>query len=92
MDLLVRAAGGCVILDYKTDRFRPGEEGRTSERYWPQLGLYALAAQACGLVGEEVELALFFVRAGAIVRRRMDAALAGHVGELIARSLAEPGP
>ena len=92
MDLLVRSERGCLILDYKTDRFRPGEEGRVAERYWPQLGLYALAAQAGGLVGEWVELALFFVRAGCIVRRPMDAALVRLVAELVARNLAGPGP
>ena len=86
MDLLVRSEAGCVILDYKTDRFGPGEEGPVAERYWPQLGLYALAAQASGLVGADIELALFFVRAGRIVRRKMDDALAGQVAGLAARN------
>jgi ATP-dependent helicase/nuclease subunit A len=88
MDLLVRAGGGCVVLDYKTDSFASGEQGRTAERYWPQLGLYGLAAQACGLARGQVELALFFVRAGVIVRRPLDEALAGRVRELAGG----PGP
>ncbi len=87
MDLLVRTDRGCVILDYKTDRFAPGGQDAAAERYWPQLGLYGLAARACGLAGEGVELALFFVRAGVIVRRPLDEALAARVRELAARGL-----
>ena len=81
MDLLVRAQGRCVVLDYKTDRFGPGGQDLAAERYWPQLGLYGLAARACGLAKGEVELALFFVRAGAIARRLLDEALAARVRE-----------
>ncbi len=93
MDLVVQADNRCVILDYKTDRFGPGGQERAAERYWPQLGLYGVAARACGLAGEEVELALFFVRAGVIVRRPLDEALAARVRELAARGLPdEAGP
>jgi len=91
MDLLVRAAGRCVVLDYKTDRFGAGGQGRVAGRYWPQLGLYGLAARACGLAPGEVELALFFVRAGAIVRRPLDEALAAGVRRLAAEGAADEG-
>jgi len=90
MDLLVRCGKRCVILDYKTDRYAPDEQDGVAGRYWPQLGLYGLAAQACGLAGEQVELALFFVRAGCIVRRPLDAALTAQVAGLIREQLSRP--
>ncbi len=87
IDLLVRGAGRTTILDYKTDRFAQAGRAAVEARYWPQLALYALAAQACGAAAQEAELALFFVRTGAISRRRMDAELTDAVRALVARQL-----
>ncbi len=87
IDLLVRDGERATILDYKTDRFAERGRPAVEARYWPQLALYALAAQACGTAGAEVELALFFVRSGRISRRRMDPDLTDAVGALVARQL-----
>ncbi|NIO12624.1 MAG: hypothetical protein GTO31_01860, partial [Xanthomonadales bacterium] len=68
---------GTVILDYKTDRLvRP-------ERYWPQLGLYGMAARACGLAGGAVELVLFYVRAGELHSRPLDEEVIAEVAEAV---------
>lgn len=72
MDLLIRRGRRTTILDYKTDRFDPTGREAVEGRYWLQLALYALVAQACGHAGREVELALFFVRPGTISRRDLD--------------------
>jgi len=87
IDLLLSGPAGTVVLDYKTDRFRPDERRAVAERYWPQLALYALAARACGRAEGETELALFFVRTGAIVRRRLDEALLDAVAGRLAGML-----
>lgn len=81
IDLLVRAGRRTLVLDYKTDR--------TPEpaRYWPQVALYALAGQAAGQAGREVELVLFFVRQREIHRRVLDDEARSHVNELVERSL-----
>jgi len=81
IDLLVRRGERTVVLDYKSDR--------TPEpaRYWPQVALYALAAQAAGRAGSDVELVLFFVRQGELHRRPLDDGLRAEVAELVARSL-----
>ncbi len=67
IDLLASRRGRAVILDYKTDRaLQPA-------RYWPQIALYALAAQAAGRIIEgDVELVLFFVRQGEFCTRSLD--------------------
>jgi ATP-dependent exoDNAse (exonuclease V) beta subunit len=86
IDLLARNGSRTVILDYKTDR------SPAPERYWPQVGLYGLAARACGYAGEDVELALFFVRDGTLHRRRLDAELTRTVAGLAADlASGEPG-
>ncbi len=81
IDLVVSRPGSTLVLDYKTDR--SVEEGR----YWPQLALYALAARACGGAEGELDLALFFVRQGVILRRSLDDGL---VAEVAARVAADP--
>ncbi len=83
IDLLVRRGEATVVLDYKTDRFEAAGGAAVEERYWPQLALYGLAARACGLAGRELELALYFVRAGRISRRPLDEGLLADVGELL---------
>ncbi|NLW50401.1 MAG: UvrD-helicase domain-containing protein [Candidatus Brocadiaceae bacterium] len=75
IDLLLSGPGRTVIVDYKTDRVPPGRHEEAAAAYWPQLGLYALAAGACGRAAGEAELALFFVRTGDMLRRRLDADL-----------------
>ncbi|MCK4376397.1 MAG: PD-(D/E)XK nuclease family protein [Candidatus Brocadiae bacterium] len=91
IDLLVRTAERTTVLDYKTDRFQPRGRKAVEERYWPQLTLYALAAEACGHSDGEAELALFFVRAGTISRRPLDQELLGRVASQVARALAGEG-
>ena len=89
IDLLVLRGGRPTILDYKTDAFRRHERGAVEARYWPQLALYALAAQACGLGGEQPGLALFFVRPGLISRRALDPELTAAVAAQVAQALAD---
>ncbi|MFO7955984.1 MAG: UvrD-helicase domain-containing protein [Candidatus Brocadiia bacterium] len=81
IDLLVRTGARTVVLDYKTDQ--------TPEpaRYWPQVALYALAAQAAGQAGRDVELVLFFVRHGELHHRPLDDEARTQVDELIYGSL-----
>ncbi|MFW6188849.1 MAG: UvrD-helicase domain-containing protein [Planctomycetota bacterium] len=83
IDLVMRGGGRTVILDYKTDRFRPEERDAVAGRYWPQLGLYALARRACNPAGGQPELALFFVRAERVMTRRLDADLLEQLVELL---------
>jgi len=89
IDLVLRAAETTLILDYKTDRARAGDAERVAERYWGQLALYGLAARACGWAGDGVELALFFVRPGVIVRRALDAELASAAAQAAIEALAK---
>ncbi len=80
MDLVVKRAGGSVLLDYKTDRrLRP-------DRYWPQLALYELAGRACGWLSGDVELALFFVRHERVLRRRLDDELTARLADWLAEN------
>ncbi|MHC4479521.1 MAG: UvrD-helicase domain-containing protein [Planctomycetota bacterium] len=88
IDLLLCDGGRTAVLDYKTDRFKPGQAEAVAERYWPQLALYAMAAAACGRTDGEPELALFFVRPGIIVRRPLDGELVAQVAAKVARQLA----
>jgi ATP-dependent helicase/nuclease subunit A len=92
VDLLLEAANGTMILDYKTDRVGPEALRQAAEHYWPQLGLYGLAAQACGRARGPVELALFFVRTGHICRRRLDSEVVGRVADLVAQATAAGPP
>jgi ATP-dependent exoDNAse (exonuclease V) beta subunit len=83
IDLLLLGPEGALVLDYKTDRVEAGSEADLAERYWPQLGLYALAVSAC--TGDQApEIALFFVRTGKLLRRSVDEALARGVASLVA--------
>jgi len=88
IDLLIRRRDRVIILDYKTDRTVPGDLETAAGRYWPQLGAYALAAGACGLAGHSIEVALFFVRPGVILRRRLDAELISETAAAVRRILA----
>ncbi len=72
IDLLVRRGAQTTIVDYKTDRIAERGAEQAAETYWPQLGLYAMALQACELAGPAVELIVYFVRHGRLVRRLMD--------------------
>jgi ATP-dependent helicase/nuclease subunit A len=46
IDLLVRAADGLVVIDFKTDRITAEQVGQRSEFYRRQLELYSRAACA----------------------------------------------
>ena len=58
-----------------------------AERYWPQLALYGLAAQACGRARGSTELVLFFVRARRLCRRPLDSSLAAQIKERLKAAL-----
>jgi len=45
VDLLLQEEGGLVIVDFKSDRIRPGEEAARGAQYALQLRLYALAVE-----------------------------------------------
>ncbi len=79
IDLLLIGPDGVAVVDYKTDRLDSAPPEDASGRYWPQLALYALAAEACGYVPSRPELVLFFVRAGLMYRRRLDEDLLGQM-------------
>jgi ATP-dependent helicase/nuclease subunit A len=54
MDACFREADGWTLVDYKTDRVRPGESAwQAAQRHTTQLHLYALALEA--LTGERVK-------------------------------------
>jgi ATP-dependent helicase/nuclease subunit A len=89
IDLLLELPERTVVLDYKTDALGPERLDEAADRYGPQLALYALAAEACGRARGEVELALFFVRRGVIIRRPMDAAARQAAARHIRRVLDE---
>ncbi len=83
IDLLARTADGTAIVDFKTDRVAPDRLQEAADRYWPQLALYALAAEACGWCDGDLQLALFFVRAGRLLRRSLDDDLRRRVRALV---------
>jgi ATP-dependent helicase/nuclease subunit A len=87
IDLLLRFGEGATVLDYKTDHVRAGAEAQAAQRYWPQLGLYALGARACLRLTGPVEMALFFVRSGGTVVRSLDDEVTEQVRALVAREL-----
>jgi len=77
IDLVVLGENRTLILDYKTDaEVAPA-------RYWSQLGLYGMVARHCGLAPGEVELALFYVRAGQLLRRSLDDELLASLDEML---------
>jgi len=90
IDLLLTAGSRATVLDYKTDRL--GQEGpqEAARRYWPQLALYGLAAQACGWAEDAPELVLCFVRQGRLVRRRLDAGLLAQARDRLEAVLSAP--
>ena len=45
IDSYFEAEGGIVLVDYKTDALRPGEEGKLVERYRTQMKLYKEALE-----------------------------------------------
>ena len=67
VDCMYETADGIVIVDFKTDRVRPGQEAERAARYRPQLEAYRRAVQevfgrpVCGCV-------LFFLHTGQTVR------------------------
>ena len=66
VDCMYETADGIVIVDFKTDRVRPGQETERAARYRPQLEAYRRAVQevfgrpVCGCV-------LFFLHTGQTV-------------------------
>lgn len=87
LDLLYRDADGWRVVDFKTDRVRPGATAEAAAPYLVQVGLYARALQAA--TGEGARAGLLFLRTGewweadpaaldaalAETRRRIDAGL-----------------
>ncbi len=66
VDCCYETADGLVIVDFKTDRIRPGEESARAEVYRPQLEAYAHALEQ--VLGKKVrERILYFFATGAQV-------------------------
>jgi len=85
IDLLLIGEDRTHIVDYKTESVTVDDAGRAAARYWPQLALYALAAGQCGLADGQVELIVYFVRPGVMVRRMMDETARAEVEHLLRR-------
>jgi ATP-dependent exoDNAse (exonuclease V) beta subunit len=81
IDLLLTGADGVTVLDYKTDRVEGTSLDELARGYWPQLALYAMAVQACGVAENRPRMALFFVRAGELRTRSLDDELIAEVQE-----------
>jgi ATP-dependent helicase/nuclease subunit A len=63
IDCFYETADGMVLLDFKTDRVKPGMEGVRAERYRPQMEAYAFALAA--ITGKPVaERVLVFLSTG----------------------------
>ena len=90
IDLLLTAGGRTTVVDYKTDRLDKGSLQEAARRYWPQLALYGLAAQACGWAQDAPELVLCFARQGRLVRRRLDAGLLAQAQDRVETVLSAP--
>ena len=86
VDVLVGGPDGTTVLDYKTDRVQAAGAEAAAGRHWLQLALYGLAMRACRRAGEDVRLAVFFVRPGRLVTRALDAELADAVVRAVARA------
>lgn len=67
VDCLFATPDGYVIVDFKTDRIRPGEENERAERYRPQLDAYRRAVE---LVFDRpvAGCVLYFLQTGHCVR------------------------
>jgi ATP-dependent helicase/nuclease subunit A len=66
MDLVVASDDGVVLVDYKTDRVQPGQEGHHALRYLQQMQAYVEGLHRA--VGRAPRAAyLFFVRTGQFV-------------------------
>ena len=66
VDCLFATPEGYVIVDFKTDRVRPGTEQERAERYRPQLDAYRRAVELvfdCPVAG----CVLYFLQTGGIV-------------------------
>ena len=62
IDLVFKEAGGWVLVDYKTDRFKGGTPRHLLDKYAPQVRLYAGSWER--ITGEQVkEMGLYFLRA-----------------------------
>jgi ATP-dependent helicase/nuclease subunit A len=62
IDLVFKEAGGWVLVDYKTDRFKGGTPKHLLDKYAPQVRLYAGSWER--ITGERVkETGLYFLRA-----------------------------
>ncbi len=57
-DCILREESGLTVIDYKTDRVRPGGEEAHAERYVPQMCTYVQAVRA--LYGEEPRSCLLY--------------------------------
>ena len=67
VDCMYETADGIVIIDFKTDRIRSGQERERAERYRPQLAAYRRAVEE--VFGRPViECVLFFLHTGQTVR------------------------
>lgn len=66
VDCMYETADGIAIVDFKTDRVRPGQEGARAAHYRPQLEAYRRAVQE--VFGRPVcECVLFFLHTGQTV-------------------------
>lgn len=69
VDCMYETNDGIVIVDFKTDRVRPGQESARAARYQPQLAAYRRAVQE--VFDRPVqECVLFFLQTGSAVRVR----------------------
>ena len=58
IDAYYESDGGIVLMDYKTDSLKPGEENKLVERYYTQMDLYRKALE--GMTGKKVERCVLY--------------------------------
>jgi ATP-dependent exoDNAse (exonuclease V) beta subunit len=85
MDLVARVEGALEILDFKTHRLRPGEEGATAAGYDLQRDLYAAALDA--LAGAPAAFSLLFPETSHEVRTPLEAAAVADARERVRAAL-----
>lgn len=79
VDCLFETEDGFVIVDFKTDRVRPGAEQQRAQRYAPQLDAYRRAVHET-FDRPVTACALYFLHTGACVERKERAETAADEG------------